>query len=59
MSYTLLFRYFTLTFLGMGAAAAVVLVLSALQKISYRRAALLMTAIGTAGLALSASLLFL
>ncbi len=59
MSYLQLFRYFALAFLCMGAAAAGVLTLSAFQKISYRCAALLMTAIGAAGLAVSIALLFL
>mgnify|MGYP006293852485 FL=1 len=58
MSYLQLFRCFALTFLCMGAAAAVVLTLSAFHKISYRCAALLMTAIGAAGLAVSTALLF-
>ncbi len=59
MSHLQLFSFFALTFLCMAAAAVVVLVLSALQKITYRRAALLMTAIGAAGLAASIALLFL
>lgn len=59
MSYLQLFRFFALTFLCMAAAAVVVLVLSAAQKITYRRAALLMSAIGAAGLAVSIALLFL
>lgn len=59
MSYMQLFSFFALTFLCMAAAAVVVLVLSAAQKITYRRAALLMSAIGAAGLAVSIALLFL
>ena len=59
MSYMQLFRFIALTFLCMTAAAVVVLVVSALQKISYRRAALLLSAFGAVGLALSIVLLFL
>ncbi|MFW5711062.1 MAG: hypothetical protein ACOCW5_04110 [Spirochaetia bacterium] len=50
--------YFVSILLGMTAAAAVVLILSAGKRISYRRAVRLLLAIGAAGMTAGSVLLF-